>query len=542
MVSVSIQQNETGLLSVLYKNKRKESKSVARLASGKKITSAGDDPAPYAISQKMRVQIRALAQAKQNEENGSSLMATAESAMQNIVENLKTMKELAVKAANGIYTTQDRQTIQKEFSSKLAEIEDISAEANFNGKVLLDGSYRNGELLDVDTVDKPTGPTVILGETAGNITISKDGIYAVANGYKGNITITASNVLLKPAGVSPLSEVHINCATEGTTLWLSSLTIQNSTTSGSVVKFTGTGNVLHTDGDCLLNIEKNYSSAAVVDMGDELTVENSGTLSITNGATSYGAGIGTNGNTTGKRLTLQGGTFSVYGSGLGAGIGTGDGGQLGQLIIRDAELKGKTTDYGAPVGCGAGQASVGELTISNCNGSLMTDTDSVPFGQNGLKNGKLGSVSVFSNTLVYDGTVVPNTPLNPLQMQTDSTASKATNFYLNAMAPKALGIDLLQLNTRDKAKVAVRRLDTSLQYALNQVTLAGAYQQRMEKMGDNLTTETENMTRAESVICDADMAKEMVAYTKQRVLLQAGQSMLAQANQQKSNVLHLLQD
>lgn len=539
-MSVSIQQNEIGLLSVLHKTERKESKSAARLASGKKITSAGDDPAPYAISQKMRVQIRALAQAKQNEENGSSLMATAEGAMQNIVENLKTMKELAVKAANGIYTTQDRQTIQKEFSSKLAEIEDISVEANFNGKVLLDGSYRNGELLDVDTVDKPTGPTVILGETAGNITISKDGIYAVADGTN-NINITAANVLLKPAGANSLSEVHINCTTEGTTLWLSSVTIQNTTTSGSIVKFTGTGNILHTAGDCLLNIEKNYNNTAVVDMGEELTVKNSGTLRITNGATSYGAGIGTNANATGKRLTLQGGTFSVSGSGLGAGIGTGDGGQLDQLIIRDAELKGKTTDYGAPVGCGAGQAIVGELTVSNCSGSL-TDADSAPFGQNGLKNGKLGSVSVFSNTLAYDGTIVPNTPLNSLQMQTDSTAGKATNFYLNAMTPKALGIDLLQLNTRDKAKVAVRRLDTSLQYALNQVTLAGAYQQRMEKMGDNLTTETENMTRAESVICDADMAKEMVAYTKQRVLLQAGQSMLAQANQQKSNVLHLLQD
>lgn len=540
-MSVSIQQNEMGLLSVLHKTERKESKSAARLASGKKITSAGDDPAPYAISQKMRVQIRALAQAKQNEENGSSLMATAESAMQNIVENLKTMKELAVKAANGIYTTQDRQTIQKEFSSKLAEIEDISAEANFNGKVLLDGSYRNGELLDVDTVDKPTGRTVIIGQSAGTLTISADGVYSIADGYNGTINVEASNVLLKPAGVSSLSEVHINCATEGMNLWLSSVTIQNTTTSGSVVKFTGTGNVLHTAGDCLLNVEKNYSSVAVVDMGDELTVKNSDTLKITNGGlSSYGAGIGTNANAIGKRLTLQGGTFSVYGSGLGAGIGTGDGGQLDQLIIRDAELEGKTTDYGAPVGCGAGKGRVNELTISNCSGSL-TDADSAPFGQNGLKNGKLGSVSVFSNTLAYDGTVVPNTPLNPLQMQTDSTAGKVTNFYLNAMTPKALGIDLLQLNTRDKAKVAVRRLDTSLQYALNQVTLAGAYQQRMEKMGDNLTTETENMTRAKSVICDADMAKEIVAYTKQRVLLQAGQSMLAQANQQKSNVLHLLQ-
>ena len=81
----------------------------------------------------------------------------------------------------------------------------------------------------------------------------------------------------------------------------------------------------------------------------------------------------------------------------------------------------------------------------------------------------------------------------------------------------------------------------AIQKALDQQTSIGAAESRLEYTSSNLTTASENVTSAESVIRDADMAKEMTEYTKNNVLLQAAQSMLSQANQSSSNVLSLLQ-
>ena len=84
-------------------------------------------------------------------------------------------------------------------------------------------------------------------------------------------------------------------------------------------------------------------------------------------------------------------------------------------------------------------------------------------------------------------------------------------------------------------------MDNAVQYTLNEITRMGAYQMRLGQTEDNLVTNEENTMSAESTIRDADMAKEMTEYTKNNVLLQAAQSMLAQANQSSSNVLSLLQ-
>ena len=83
-------------------------------------------------------------------------------------------------------------------------------------------------------------------------------------------------------------------------------------------------------------------------------------------------------------------------------------------------------------------------------------------------------------------------------------------------------------------------LDIGLQYLLDAATLVGAQNKRLEFTAENITTETENLTASESVIRDADMAKEVTEYTKQNILSQAAQSMLAQANQLHLSILSLL--
>ena len=126
-------------LNTLNKNTNALSKSLKKVSSGMKINSAADDASGYAISERMRVQIRSLDQANSNAQNGGSMMKVAEGAVSSTVEILKTLKEKAVNAANDTNTDADRQTIQKELDQSIDQIND-NANVTFNGQYLVDGS------------------------------------------------------------------------------------------------------------------------------------------------------------------------------------------------------------------------------------------------------------------------------------------------------------------------------------------------------------------------------------------------------------------
>ena len=126
-------------LNTLNTNTNALSKSLKKVASGMKINSAADDASGYAISEKMRVNIRSLNQANANAQNGTSMMKVAEGAVSSTVEILKTMKEKAVNAANDTNTDADRATIQKELDQSIDQIND-NANVTFNGQYLVDGS------------------------------------------------------------------------------------------------------------------------------------------------------------------------------------------------------------------------------------------------------------------------------------------------------------------------------------------------------------------------------------------------------------------
>ena len=126
-------------LNTLNKNSSALSKSLQKVSSGMKINSAADDASGYAISERMRVQIRSLDQANSNTQNGSSMMKVAEGAVSSTVDILKTLKEKVINAANDTNTDSDRQTIQKELNQSIDQIND-NANVTFNGKYLVDGS------------------------------------------------------------------------------------------------------------------------------------------------------------------------------------------------------------------------------------------------------------------------------------------------------------------------------------------------------------------------------------------------------------------
>lgn len=171
-------------------------KSLERLSSGLRINRAADDAAGLAISEKMRSQIRGLNQATRNAQDGISLIQTAEGALNEIHNMLQRMRELAVQAANEIYTPEDVATLQDEVDQLIEEIDRIVDTTEFNTKVLLDGTMsgvelqvgaNEGQTITIDIGDMSAGSIGVDGvdltsDPSGAITELDAGIAAVSAG------------------------------------------------------------------------------------------------------------------------------------------------------------------------------------------------------------------------------------------------------------------------------------------------------------------------------------------------------------------------
>ncbi len=125
----------------LKANQWSVNKSLSKLSSGERINRAADDASGLAVSEKMRSQIRGLQQAERNAQNGISFIQTAEGYLQESTEILQRIRELAVQAANGIYSEDDRMQIQVEVEQLVDEIDRVASHAQFNGMNLLTGRF-----------------------------------------------------------------------------------------------------------------------------------------------------------------------------------------------------------------------------------------------------------------------------------------------------------------------------------------------------------------------------------------------------------------
>ena len=416
-------------LNTLNKNSAALSSSLKKVSSGMKINSAADDASGYAISERMRVQIRGLDQANQNTQNGTSMMKVAEGAVSSTVDILKTLKEKVINAANDTNTDSDRATIQKELDQSIDQIND-NANVTYNGKYLVDGSHNS----------KVTATTTALT----NESLASD---------------TASTTAF-----SDMKDRNGN-----------SLNIQKSDTiTMSVVKEGKTTTFSVRGSDTLANLTS---------CSDALQKK------IDNGST-----IGSD---------VAGDTVS-----------TADG---GNAITIHAASTGVT-----------GQVSGLTFSVTNTKGQVQKSANAV------LDN---FSESIRAQNKSKD---------NAINLQVGTKANQSTRVGLTDMRAEALGLQsssgkTLNIGTQQYANAAINVLDNAVQKALDQQTTIGSVQSRLSYTSSNLTTASENVQASESTIRDADMAKEMTEYTKNNVLLQAAQSMLAQANQSSSSVLSLLQ-
>ena len=129
---------------------------------------------------------------------------------------------------------------------------------------------------------------------------------------------------------------------------------------------------------------------------------------------------------------------------------------------------------------------------------------------------------------------------NTTVLQIGANEGEDLGMDIGDMRAHALGLDGVNVMSHDRAGRSITVIDNAIDRVSTQRAKLGAYQNRLEYTASNLTTASENLTSAESRIRDADMAKEMMTFTKLNIMLQAGNSMLAQANQQPQNVLSLI--
>jgi flagellin len=143
------------------------SKSMAKLSSGYRVNSAADDAAGLSISERMRGQIRGLAQAKLNAADGGSMLQTAEGALGEVHNMLQRARELAVQYKNGSLSTQDRTAIQSEVNQLASEIERIGSQTSFNGTKVLNAAGTVTFQIGANDGEVVTAPTVSLGSAIG---------------------------------------------------------------------------------------------------------------------------------------------------------------------------------------------------------------------------------------------------------------------------------------------------------------------------------------------------------------------------------------
>ena len=620
-MAMVVKNNMTAIntLNTLNKNSSALSKSLQKVSSGMKINSAADDASGYAISERMRVQIRSLDQANQNTQNGSSMMKVAEGAVSSTVEILKTLKEKAVNAANDSNTDSDRQTIQKELDQSIDQIND-NANVTFNGKYLVDGSKntignatytalsnqnlstdttkdtkltelksRSGDSLEIMDTDKVTVSYVKGGKTYSatfdvsyatdptNNPSKKDGIRTLQDIFTQAEMINDEDTIFGSAANDSIAKVNGLTDAEKTTKQTEVQTANNAFTAakgtykGAVTAFDNAQKTFDAAVDTFKAAIATYNtSAAAADKIDTNAL--AGLSGMDYLATAAGQGNFTKlkaDTTGGQAITTMSNALKAYnGATYDAGKTLADidvrtGGAVKDYDNAVSAYEAAKIDYsksaaaptlltGSKVGVSAADSVV--ETASGQNAVTITANSSGVGGQisgfNISISDKNGNVKKSANAALdaFEETVRAQNKSedNAISLQVGAKANQSIKVGLTDMRAEALGLQgadgtKLNISTQNKANAAINVLDNAIQKALDQQTTIGSVESRLEYTSTNLTTASENVQSSESTIRDADMAKEMTNYTKNNVLLQAAQSMLAQANQSSSNVLSLLQ-
>jgi len=572
-MAMSAYRNYTNNVSAMKKN-------LEKLSSGYKINRAGDDAAGLAISEKMRAQITGLETAQKNAKDGISLVQTAEGALTEVHDMLNRMVELATMSANGTYDdTTDRAQLQKEMDQLRSEIDRIADSANFNGIKLLNG--------EMDGADKITESAI----QGVSVTAVADGDQDASAGAAGVYEIDLKDLVVTNAG-TPGETMTVTITVAGQAL--GTVTATGATLGGAAIAAAISTNLTTTSQIAIDGISYNISvdgskitltgvsvPTAAASMNTMVSVMVSAGGSSINNGFDFSVHVKTapeiagvpklaQGSFTlnkadvadGAKLTIGGETY-VFAVGKDSEVKAGDGEILIDLtgvdkddsnLLKKAVEKltqqdnakfhittGNVADGSASVQVDLTEkaGAVNYKTEWNLKGTAGSNTDG-----NWNANVK-GDVNSGVVTKQAAPTVTKGDAAKGLTLQIGDTADSWNQLKVNIgdMHCGSLGIDAKSISIADQTSAA-KAID-KIKAAINQVSdvrgTLGATQNRLDHTINNLSVMTENIQDAESTIRDVDVAEEMMAYTKNNILIQSAQAMLAQANQVPQGVLQLLQ-
>lgn len=534
-------------------------KATEKLSSGYQINRAGDNAAGLAISEKMRSQIRGLSQATKNANDGISLIQTAEGGLNETHSILQRMRELAVQSANGTYQDDtDREAIQLEVDALKSEIDRIASSTEYNGMKLLDGSLGG-----------TTTGTTDFGARYGVLISANTVVDGANNKLKENLSLEGATLTSSVNGVTV------------------TLADTASGVGGENAQWDAAGTTLTIN----LKAGQSYSQSQINDLIKNATMAKADAAGTPQASTPADV-----------ELKLKSGVFTFQKAETfktSAGVrAASDDTDLVEYLINGTDqndgyadtIKFTSNNYGEDTrklkiatDVAAGKEWVatttannegtgikdGEFTLHLATGVEYTEEDI----QNLLKQAGLDYTVTLTDSKTPDGDksfyaqkVVAEADATAIKIGKTTVGAglgsdkltgtgKGLTFQIGAngvedqrvtlsvgdMSSTSIGVGGADVSTQDAANKAIDMVDAAVKTVSMQRAGLGALQNRLEYTVNNLTTTNENLTAAESQIRDTDMATEMINYTKNNILQQASQAMLAQANQQPQAILQLLQ-
>ena len=497
-----------------------QSKSTEKLSSGYRINRAADDAAGLSISEKMRSQIRGLNQASTNAQDGISLIQTAEGALNEQHSILQRMRELAVQAANGTETNDDREAVQNEIEQLQSELTRISDTTEFNTMKLLDGSQSGSKVQVSVSKSAATGATTKNAEVQQVNTSAN----AVSELTKGSSVTYSVTVLDKNNNTSTASVTITNNNQK--------LTDQDGNELGSAAAADKA-----TDAETAAAIAKALSNTSLGDKFD-IAADGNNKITLTTKDASDAANsvlISVDG-AAGELADPDPAGSEAYTT-INAAIGSYDG--TGNIEDKIFTVNGEKFAYvDDPAKLGDDYKDVNYVKVKTAGTVVADDANAMA----ALISSKTG-INATANNAAVDLKPSATATGKGIELQIGANEGQTMNFTLDDMSADALGVGgkSVDLSTQNSAKTATTTIDAAIKKVSAARGQMGAVQNRLEHTINNLDTAAENMQTAESRIRDTDMAEEMVNYSKNNILAQAGQSMLAQANQSNQGVLTLLQ-
>ena len=556
-------------------------KNLEKLSSGYKVNRAGDDAAGLAISEKMRAQITGLEGATKNAKDGISLIQTAEGALTEVHSMLNRMTTLAEQSANGTYDNDvDRAQLQKEIESLKEEIDRIADSSNFNGLKLLDGSLSKAgattsAVTDIDVskmgIDFTANATDIAAVkgvyTLEDFDLANFG--TVADGDKLSFTIdyTDENGKLQSKTVNlrfgsdsdgNVNKIYLDDGSEEGIELASPITtgapaqgdleaaiaeaLNKDDTIKQQFKITaGSGKIEFqarqggSAGAVVETVRFTSDTAANGAKAEKVSLETTTEPEDATKAYDMKEAKVWDG---GKASDLEDAIFEINGQKfvfLASTLGTLTDEQKQKLA--DAGVGNNYVVSAGTDGSGITFANVKEMAnkIAAATG-LKAEAGQVK-ASTGLWDNTAGTLlrlSLPESTTTKGG--------GGLVLQIGDTADSYNKMTVSIadMHTKALGIAKIDIGTQDGASEAMKMIKDAINQVSDTRGGLGALQNRLDHTINNLGVMRENIQNAESTIRDTDVAEEMMASTKNSILNQSAQAMLAQANQLPQGVLQLL--